>query len=228
MFKMLVVDDENLIRYSLTMTFKGTNISVRTAETGREALQAIKEEQFDICFLDLHLPDMGGVEVLRSLSSVSPETKVIVMSGDLMERQTREVVRKYAVLFMEKPFDLDYAKSIVNLIMTRLATASNGAYRTDVHRPSARERRCSGRRESGQVIIYSAMAPEGVTKAVNIEAALKDISDAGMGLVTTQPVEPGWVLTLFDGEIINQGVVRWVAAARPQGTYKMGVQLGVQ
>jgi hypothetical protein len=71
------------------------------------------------------------------------------------------------------------------------------------------------------------MAPEGDKKAVNIEAALKDISDAGMGLVTTQPMAPGWLLTLFDGEIINMGVVRWMAAAQPLGPYKIGVQLSV-
>jgi len=227
MFKILIVDDENLIRYSLTMTFKGTNISVRTAENGGEALQAIKEERFDICFLDLHLPDMTGVEVLRTVSSVSPETKVIVMSGDMMSKEAQEVVRKHAVLFLEKPFDLDHAKYIVNLITTHITKASGNDHRPDNHRTFAQERRRCIRQESDKVVICSAMAPEGDKKAVNIEAALKDISDAGMGLVTTQPMAPGWLLTLFDGEIINMGVVRWMAAAQPLGPYKIGVQLSV-
>ena len=227
MFKMLVVDDENLIRYSLTMTFKGTNISVRTAETGREALQAIQEERFDICFLDLHLPDMGGVEVLRTLSSVAPETKVIVMSGDLMEQQTRDIVRKHAVLFMEKPFDLDYAKHITNLIIKRFDSASSDVGLPDLHLPSAQERRRCIRHESNKVIMCSAMVSASDTKAVNIEATLKDISDTGMGLVLTQPVKPGSVLTLFDGKSINLGVVRWMASAQPQGPYQIGVQFSV-
>jgi len=72
------------------------------------------EERFDICFLDLHLPDIGGVEVLRSLNSVTPDTKVIVMSGDIMSKETQLEVRKHAVMFLEKPFDLDHAKYIVN------------------------------------------------------------------------------------------------------------------
>jgi CheY-like chemotaxis protein len=227
MFKMLVVDDENLIRYSLTMTFKGTNISVRTAETGREALQAIHEERFDVCFLDLHLPDMGGVEVLRTLSSVAPETKVIVMSGDLMEQETRDIVRKHAVLFMEKPFDLDYAKYIANLIIRRLDSQSSGVSLPDFHLPADQERRRCIRHESGKVVMCSAMASAGDTNAVNIEATLKDISASGMGLVTTQPVKPGSVLTLFDGESINLGVVRWMASAQPQGRYQIGVQFSV-
>lgn len=227
MFKMLVVDDENLIRYSLAMTFKGTNISVRTAETGGEALQAIHEERFDICFLDLHLPDMGGVEVLRTLSSVAPDTKVIVMSGDLMEQQTRDIVRKHAVLFMEKPFDLDYAKHITNLIISRPAAASRDVRLPDFHLPSAQERRRCMRQESNKVIMCSTMVSASDTKAVNIEATLKDISDAGMGLVITQPVRPGSVLTMFDGKSINLGVVRWMASAQPQGPYQIGVQFSV-
>ena len=227
MFKILIVDDENLIRYSLTMTFKGMDISVRTAENGREALQAIKEDRFDICFLDLHLPDIGGVEVLRSLNSVTPDTKVIVMSGDIMSKETQLEVRKHAVMFLEKPFDLDHAKYIVNRIVKRLATESNDGSLLDFHCPTDQERRRCLRHESEKVVLYSAMSPAGDTKAVNTEAALKDISDGGMGLVTMQPVEPGWVITLFDGENINLGVVRWMAAAQQQGPYKIGVQLNV-
>ncbi|MEK6744812.1 MAG: response regulator [Nitrospirota bacterium] len=224
MFKILVVDDENLIRYSLTMTFRGANISIRTAGTGEEALQAIKEERFDVCFLDLHLPDMGGVEILRALGSVNPDTKVIVMSGDIMDRQTSDMVRKYAVMFLEKPFDLDHAKYIVNLIMTRHDTASRIAQHPYVRRPSTQERRRHERHESSKIVMCSTMAFDGDRDAVNIEAALKDVSDSGMRLITTQPVSPGCLLTLFDGDVINLGVVRWMASTQPQGSYQIGVQ----
>lgn len=227
MFKILIVDDEILIRYSLTMTFKGTKFSVKTAGTGGEALQAIKEERFDICFLDLHLPDMSGAEVLQTLSCVMPETKIIVMSGDLIEQQMREIVRKHAVLFLEKPFDLDYAKHIVDLIITRRETASIEAHCPDIDIPSARERRRYMRHESNKVITYSTMSFDGEAKAADVEAALKDISDSGMGLVTAQRVEPGSLLTVFYGEVINLGIVRWMAATQPQGPYQIGVQFNV-
>lgn len=224
MLNILVVDDEHLIRYSLAMTFKGANILTRTASTGEEALQAIKEGRYDICFLDLHLPDMGGSEVLRVLGSEMPETKVIVMSGDIMDRQTRDLVRKYAVMFLEKPFDLDHVKYIVNLIMTRKETSSISVHCPHGHRPSTQERRRHERQESSKVVICSTMAFDGDIDAVNIEASLKDVSPAGMKLITTQPMSPGCLLTLFDGNVINIGVVRWMSSTRSQGSYQIGVQ----
>jgi CheY-like chemotaxis protein len=224
MFKILIVDDEILIRYSLAMSFKGKNIEVRTAKTGEEALRSIKEERFDICFLDLHLPDMGGLEILRFIISETPEAKIIVMSGDLMDKQTQEVVRKHAVLFMEKPFDLDYAKSIVNLIFTGLETASyeqRGPIITSL--PNV-ERRRRSRFKSDKTIIHSTVSSDCSMKGAYFESSLKDVSDTGMGLVSAQPVEAGWLLTLFDGEFINQGVVRWAVANQP-GNYNIGIQL---
>jgi len=226
MFKMLVVDDEYLIRYSLAMTFKDCDISVTTAESGEEALRAIREDRFDICFLDLHLPDMSGVEVLKALISDGCCTKVIVMSGDIMNKETQQLVRENAILFMEKPFNLDYVKSIANLIITRLANTSiAGGNGPIVKHLTNNERRRQVRYASGNVIICSTATPEFDASGVNFEASLKDISSGGMGLVTAHPVEPGWMLTLFDGENINQGTVRWTAAAQQMGTYDFGVHL---
>jgi CheY-like chemotaxis protein len=226
MFKMLIVEDEILIRYSLAMSFKGTNIEVRTAKTGEEALQAIKEERFDICFLDLHLPDMGGLEILRAINSETPETNVIVMSGDLMDKQTQEIVRKHAVLFLEKPFDLDYAQSIVHLIITRLETASSEQCGPIITSPPDVERRRRSRVKSDKAIVHSTVSSDCAMKGAYFESSLKDVSDTGMGLVSAQPVEAGWLLMLFDGEFINQGVVRWATMNQP-GTYNFGIQLYV-
>jgi CheY-like chemotaxis protein len=228
MFKMLVVDDENLIRYSLSMTFRDTDIPVRTASNGEEALRAIREDRFDICFLDLQLPDMGGVDVLKVLSSESPCTKVIVMSGDLtgdlMSQEMREALRKHAVWFMEKPFSLEHAKSIVNMIVSRFANGTDRDVSGSLPRMSTLDRRRNIRRETDKLIVYTAMAPEGGNKVFNVEATLKDVSDSGLGLVTNHPIEPGWFMTFFDGETINQGIVRWKSAAHTDGAYRVGVQ----
>jgi hypothetical protein len=156
---------------------------------------------------------------------------VIVMSGDLtgdlMGEEMREAVRKHAVWFMEKPFNLDNAKSIVSMIIRRLTTAAD----RDIAGPLPRfvnvDRRRNIRRETDKLIVYTAMAPEGRTKVFNVEATLRDVSDSGLGLVTHQPVEPGWFMTFFDGETINQGVVRWKAAAYPGGGYRIGVQFSM-
>ena len=79
--KILIVDDENLMRYSLTATFKDADADVMSAATGEEALQAIGRNRFDLCFLDIHLPDMNGLDIMRYLHARCRETRIVMMTG---------------------------------------------------------------------------------------------------------------------------------------------------
>ncbi len=66
MKKILIVDDEFLINYSLSATFQAKDTEVTTAADGATALKAISENHFDLCFLDIHLPDISGLEIMKS------------------------------------------------------------------------------------------------------------------------------------------------------------------
>jgi len=88
MFKILVVDDENLIRYSLSATFRDPAFAVRTAASGREALDAIREEIFDVCILDLHLPDMSGIDILQVLRAAAAESVSAALLWAIMRQES--------------------------------------------------------------------------------------------------------------------------------------------
>jgi CheY-like chemotaxis protein len=221
MFKILVVDDENLIRYSLSATFRDPAFTVRTAANGREALDAIREEMFDVCILDLHLPDMSGIDILQVLRAAAARTKIIIISGETLTRETRKIVENNAVLYLEKPFDLDQVRSYVTLL--RQQCLHERAPAED--RTGAADRRRNARSSSDRCIRYSAVTPGGEAKGIDLEATLHDISDTGMRLFTDHPLEPGWWVLLSDGSLRSEGVVRWSRAANQQGTFHVGVQI---
>jgi DNA-binding response OmpR family regulator len=221
MLKILVVDDENLIRYCLSATFKDPSISVRTAASGKEALLAIREDFFDICILDLHLPDMSGIDIMQMIRVSSPKAKIVVISGESLTRETRRIVEENAGLYLEKPFDLDEVRSYVNQVRDQ---------REDKGIPmkewsAAANKRRHVRTAVDRLIRFSAVAPDGEAKAIDLEAKLRDISEGGMRIFTEHLLEPGWWLMVSDGGRMNEGVVRWSKAAQQTGTYYAGIQI---
>ena len=218
MFKILIVDDESLIRYSLSATFRNPSIMVRTASTGTNALLAISEEDFDVCILDLHLPDMSGLDIMRHIRSTCPNTKIIIITGEDLSRESRQLIDENAVLQLDKPFDLDRVRSVVHLIQSSRQTPANAL-------PMNEERRQHARRVSNAAVLYSAVAPSGEAKAIGLNATLCDVSDSGMQLFTDHLLQPGWWLMVSNGNSVHHGVVRWSTAGRQQGSFHIGMQI---
>ena len=106
MKKILVVDDEQLLLQGLEKALKTDSTEVATAETGREALQKVATSPCHLCFLDVFLPDMSGTEVLKRINSISPKTKVVVMTAGIVNNAMKDLIEKNAYLFIPKPFDL--------------------------------------------------------------------------------------------------------------------------
>lgn len=218
MFKILIVDDENLIRYCLSATFRDPSIYVQTAASGEEALRAIRDETFDVCILDLHLPDMSGIDIMKLIRSTKPSTKIIIISGESLTRDARKIVEENALLYLDKPFDLDQVRAAVNMVRDPRQVSSD---RTSMNE----ERRRQIRRTANAQIRYSAVTPSGETKAIDLEATLRDVSDTGMQIFTDHLLQPGWWLMVSDGTQVHQGVVRWSMAGRQNGSFHVGVQI---
>ena len=86
--RMLVVDDEKGMRDMLRFFLESEDCEVDVAENGLEAVNIIRSRSFDIVFLDIHMPVMGGCEALGIVRSIRPDQKVIVFSSssDLPKR----------------------------------------------------------------------------------------------------------------------------------------------
>lgn len=118
MKKILVVDDEYLIRHSLAATFKDGQAAVMTASDGDAALKAINENSFDLCFLDIRLPDSNGLDIMKTLRRRSPCTQIVIMTASVITEEMMKSIQENARLLISKPFDLDHLKALVNRTLT--------------------------------------------------------------------------------------------------------------
>ena len=111
MKRVLIVDDEPLIRSALSKALKGIAV-VETAATGEQANARVRARSYDLCFLDVVLPDVSGLEVMQQIKKTSPKTKIVIMTAYATDT-VREEIQKEAYRFMEKPLNLAQIKEIV-------------------------------------------------------------------------------------------------------------------
>ncbi len=106
MTKILIIDDEAPIRRVLRDILENENYQVDDASTGMEALQHIKEQDFDAIFCDIKMPEMDGIEVLEAIRKES-DVPVIMLSGHGTIETAVEAIKKGAFDFIPKPPDLN-------------------------------------------------------------------------------------------------------------------------
>jgi DNA-binding NtrC family response regulator len=105
--KVLVVDDEEIVRRSYTRLLNQARCSAEAASNGTEALRALTRQPFDVVLLDLRMPGADGLSVLKSIRSQSPEAEVIVITGYPTIETAKEAVRLGAYEYLAKPVEPD-------------------------------------------------------------------------------------------------------------------------
>lgn len=113
----LIVDDEEFLRAQLERILGEEGYAVRGVESGRQALEAVDREGVDLVLLDLNLPDLHGIEVLRELRSRDPDLLVIVVTGYGSVESAVESLKLGAYDYIKKPFKADAIKLIVRLAL---------------------------------------------------------------------------------------------------------------
>jgi two-component system, NtrC family, nitrogen regulation response regulator NtrX len=117
MSTVLIIDDEPGIRSVLSDILKDENYDVRTANDGFEGLSLMKTEEIDLVILDIWLPNMGGIDVLKQLKQDYSDIEVIVISGHANIDLAVKAVKLGAFDFLEKPLSLD---KIITLVRNAL------------------------------------------------------------------------------------------------------------
>jgi two-component system, NtrC family, response regulator AtoC len=110
--RVLIVDDDPLLLQGLGKALQTDATEVITVETGKAALKEVASSEFHLCFLDVFLPDMNGMEVLKGITVLSPKTKVIMMTAGVVNNSVKETIEKIAHMFITKPFDLLQVKML--------------------------------------------------------------------------------------------------------------------
>jgi DNA-binding NtrC family response regulator len=108
----LVVDDEVGPRESLRMILKPL-YEVHTASGGEEALRFIQNKDIDVVTLDLKMPGLSGIEILKEIKKLKPDMEVIVITGYGTLNNAQEAIRFGAGDFISKPFNVPDIISIV-------------------------------------------------------------------------------------------------------------------
>lgn len=107
MTKILIIDDESSIRRTLKEILEFENYKVDAAEDGKAGLKAATENQYDVIFCDIKMPQMDGLEVLAELKKLEVPTPVIMISGHGNIETAVDSIKNGAYDFIEKPLDLN-------------------------------------------------------------------------------------------------------------------------
>lgn len=118
--RILIVDDEKNIVSSLTAILSDEGYEVSMTGDGVEALELIQKDPPDLVLLDIWLPGMDGIEVLKTLKTYNPGVEVIIMSGHGTIDTAVKATKLGAQDFIEKPFSLDrITESIKNVLQEK-------------------------------------------------------------------------------------------------------------
>jgi len=107
MKKILVAEDEEILRMLIADTLEEGDFEVDEAEDGEEALKLLEKEQYDLVILDYMMPVLTGLDVIRKIRSGSnqnSDVKILMLSAKSQQNEQEEVLKAGADYFMVKPF----------------------------------------------------------------------------------------------------------------------------
>lgn len=126
--KILIVDDELLVRSFLAETLRRKGMDVTTAENGLKAQQLLKETVFDMVITDMKMPDITGIDVLRKVKELSPSTIVVVVTAFGSIENAVEAMRLGAFNYLIKPFSPDTIEAIIEKAREHISLLEENQY----------------------------------------------------------------------------------------------------
>ena len=117
--KILVVDDEEVVRLSHIRTLASIHCNVEVVRDGKEALDAMEQSPADVVLLDLRMPGMDGMAVLKMIKQRWPETEVVIITGYPTIETAKEAVRLGAYDYLAKPLGPDDVINVAHGAMTQ-------------------------------------------------------------------------------------------------------------
>jgi DNA-binding NtrC family response regulator len=120
--RILVVDDDETIRTTMKAILQDEGYTVDLAATGKEAIQKTQEKSYNVALLDIRLPDMEGVELLKLLKDGVPRTRKIMVTGYPSMQNAISALNKNADAYLLKPVDVE---KLLNTVKQQLVDQEN-------------------------------------------------------------------------------------------------------
>jgi DNA-binding NtrC family response regulator len=135
--KVLIVDDEKLIRWSVRRQLEEWGYAALEAESGTGGLAQIRAESPDLILLDVRLPDLSGIEVLREIKQNNLSIPVIMITGDPQLDDIKTAIKLGALDFIKKPLDFDELQvTLANAIDRSMLRSERDGLREEVRKRS--------------------------------------------------------------------------------------------
>lgn len=115
----LIVDDEEIVRLSHLRSLASIDCNALVVEDGTKALQAMEQQAFDVILLDLRMPDLDGMDVLKTVKQRWPDCEVVVITGYPSIESAKEAVRLGANNYLAKPLGPDDVVKATHDAMTQ-------------------------------------------------------------------------------------------------------------
>ncbi len=126
--RIMVVDDEKIVRESLYHWFKREGHPAETAASGPEALEKLEKASFDVLFVDIKMPNMDGLEVLRRVKEGYPDTIVIIITAYGSVESAVEAMKFGAHDYLLKPFRPDQLALVIEKTVSQIKLTSRYRY----------------------------------------------------------------------------------------------------
>ena len=220
MLKVLVVDDEKVIRDFLSRFISLQSAQVMTVEDGQQAIEAVRKEKFDLAFLDIRMPGMNGWHVFNELNKISPGLFCVFMTGYATEEALFERMKNLGIVCFKKPFDnLNQIKELLSNILGK----SQLRFETAVE---VQDKRFYPRLDIVLDVDYRIKEQGGEFK----QAKTKNISLRGMKLLLQDNLVSGTTLELVIKSPTHKsscsavGKVVWIKRAEENEGYAAGIK----
>jgi len=117
--RILIVDDDEVVRWSYRRSLQDVSRNVAAASDGEEALQTMEQNPFDVVLLDMRMPGQDGLSVLRTIKQKWPESEVVIITGYPTVASAKEAVRLGAYDYVAKPVGPQEVINVTDAAITR-------------------------------------------------------------------------------------------------------------
>ncbi|MBN1221553.1 MAG: response regulator [Anaerolineae bacterium] len=129
----MIVDDEKNIRLTMSQALASLGYEISTAVNGEDALKQLAEKEFRLILLDLKMPGMNGLDVLRQVVEQRPDIRVIIVSAHGTVENAVEATKLGAVDFIQKPFAPKEIRQLVQEVLDRDKLEAEQTHNYDTH-----------------------------------------------------------------------------------------------
>ena len=126
MKQILIADDDLSMRQALAESLESCGFEVETAENGADALLKFQKNKFEVVVTDMRMPKMTGMDVLRGIKKISPQTPVILITAYGTVKTAVEAMKEGAAEFIMKPFSLDDLEFVVRNVLVTSKESKEG------------------------------------------------------------------------------------------------------